>query len=136
MDALKLKDFATRYAAAWCSGEAARVASFFAENGSLTINSGQPSVGRAAITEAAQGFMTTFPDLKVTVDAAEVRGSGAIFRWTATGKNTGPGGTGKWVRFSGYEEWTFGSDGLVAASLGHFDESDYERQLREGIGVH
>jgi hypothetical protein len=33
------------------------------------------------------------------------------------------------VKISGYEEWRFGPDGLVAESKGHFDEADYKRQL-------
>ena len=57
MTSEELTDFATRYTAAWCSHEPARVAAFFAEQGSLTINHGAPSVGRAAITAAAEGFM-------------------------------------------------------------------------------
>lgn len=31
-------------------------------NSSLTINEGNASAGRTAITAAAQGFMTAFPD--------------------------------------------------------------------------
>jgi hypothetical protein len=46
-----------------------------------------------------------------------------------TGTNTGPGGTGRAVRISGYEEWTFEEDGLIAASKGYFDEAEYRRQL-------
>lgn len=61
MDETKLKEFAARYTAAWCSQDPASVATFYAENGSLKINDGAPSVGRAALTAAAQGFMTTFP---------------------------------------------------------------------------
>jgi uncharacterized protein (TIGR02246 family) len=132
MTGAALRDFATRYTAAWCSHDAARVASFFAKNGSLTINKGTPSIGRPAITAAAQEFMTAFPDMVVTMDGVEVEGPHAIYRWTLTGTNTGPGGTGKSVRISGYEQWTFGTDGLIAASLGHFDAADYERQLKGG----
>jgi hypothetical protein len=62
MESNRLNDFAARYTAAWCSQNAASVASFFGANGSLKINEGAPSVGRAAITDAAQGFMTAFPD--------------------------------------------------------------------------
>ena len=124
-----LRDFATRYTAAWCSQDAARVASFFAENGSLKINNGDPSVGRAAITAAAQEFMTAFPDMIVEMDDVTADAGGAVYRWTLTGTNTGPGGTGKTVRISGYEEWTIGPDGLILKSLGHFDEADYHRQL-------
>ena len=121
--------FATRYTAAWCSQDPASVAAFFAENGSLRINDGAPSVGRAAITEAARGFMKDFPDLTVEMDGLERKGDGYIYRWTLTGANTGPGGTGNKVRISGYEEWTIGPDSLIAASLGHFDAADYNRQL-------
>jgi hypothetical protein len=129
MDRHGLELFATKYTAAWCSQQAAQVASFFAEHGSLTINGGPPATGRAAITAAAQGFMTAFPDMIVAVDGIEVRPDRAVYRWTLVGTNTGPGGTGRGVRISGYEEWTLGTDGLIAESQGHFDQADYSRQL-------
>ena len=129
MNDAALRDFATRYTAAWCSHDPANVASFFAENGSLTINGGTPSVGRSAIAAAAQDFVTTFPDMVVIMDGVEREGGHVIFRWTLRGTNTGPGGTGRSVKISGYEQWTMGEDGLVAASLGHFDAAEYQRQL-------
>jgi uncharacterized protein (TIGR02246 family) len=129
MDLAKLKEFGTRYTAAWCSQNAASVAAFFADDGSLTINNGTPSMGRTAITAAAQGFMTAFPDMVVAMDGVSLEGAQALYRWTLTGTNTAPGGTGRAVRISGYEEWTFGRDGLIAKSSGHFDEADYSRQL-------
>ena len=68
-DALtSVHDFASRYTAAWCSHDASNVARFFAPKGSLAINGSTPSVGRDAITKAAQGFMTDFPDLIVYMD--------------------------------------------------------------------
>ncbi len=132
MDAARLSQFALNYTAAWCSQNAASVAAFFAEDGSLMINDAPPAVGRKAITEAAQGFMTTFPDLVIAMDGISVNGKHAIYRWTLTGRNTGPGGTGSAVSISGYEEWTFDGSGLVAASLGHFDAAEYQRQLKAG----
>lgn len=129
MDAAWLKEFATRYTAAWCSQNAASVAAFFAETGSLKINNGTPSAGRTAITAVAQGFMTAFPDMVVTMNGTSLHGDHAVYRWTLTGTNIGPGGSGKAVRISGYEEWKIGSDGLIAESKGHFDETDYQRQL-------
>jgi hypothetical protein len=128
-----LRDFARRYTAAWCSQVAASVASFYSPSSSLTINNGTPSVGRAAITAAAQSFMTAFPDLKVLMDGLEIKGDRAIYRWTLEGINTGPGGTGKKVRINGHEEWYIGADGLIAQSQGHFDAADYQRQLERGI---
>ena len=74
LEPVELTDFATRYTAAWCSQNAASVAAFFAENGSLTINNGPPSVGRSAITAAAQGFMSAFPDMVVRMDELTHRG--------------------------------------------------------------
>src|SRR3990170_9089832 len=100
-----LRDFASRYTAAWCSGNAASVAAFYSPRGSLTINGGTPSVGRLAITEAAQGFMTAFPDLMVYMDDLLEKQGKVIYKWTLEGTNTGPGGTGKRVRISGFEEW-------------------------------
>ena len=129
MDSAQLKSFGARYTAAWCSQNAGSVAAFFSAAGSLQINNGAPSVGRTAITAAAQGFMTAFPDMVVTMDGVDLQGDRATYRWTLTGTNTGPGGSGKAVRISGYEEWRLGADGLIAESKGHFDEADYKRQL-------
>ena len=53
VDAATLQEFGTKYTAAWCSQNAADVAACFADDGSLKINDGEPSVGRAAITAAA-----------------------------------------------------------------------------------
>ena len=132
VDSRTLKDFATRYTAAWCSHRAASVAAFFGEHGSLRINDGVPAVGRDAIAQAAQGFMSAFPDLVVTMDGVSQSAEGVRYRWTLTGTNTGPGGAGKFVRISGFELWRFGADGLVAESLGHYDAANYQRQLSTG----
>ena len=126
----ELNRFARRYAHAWCSHDPEKVAEFFAENGSLSINNGPPAIGRAAIAREAQAFMTTFPDMVVTFDKLESRGDLTAFHWTLSGTNTGPGGTGNKVRISGYELWRIGNNGLIAESQGHFDAAEYERQLR------
>ncbi|MFO7589108.1 MAG: SMP-30/gluconolactonase/LRE family protein [Gemmatimonadota bacterium] len=127
-----LEGFARDYTAAWCSQDAASVAAFFAEDGSLRINDGEPSVGRAAITEAAQGFMTDFPDMVVRMDSLGRSGDRVTYHWTLTGTNTGPDGTGRAVMISGFEEWRFGPDGRIADSRGHFDGAEYQRQLAQG----
>ncbi len=105
------------------------MAEFFAERGSININNGPPAVGRAAIAKEAQAFMSTFPNMVVTFDKLEPRGDATVFHWTLTGTNTGPGGTGKKVRISGYELWKIDNDGLIGESKGHFDAVEYERQL-------
>jgi steroid delta-isomerase-like uncharacterized protein len=132
MDSTRINEFAVRYTAAWCSQNAASVASFFADQGSLKINDDDPAVGRIAISAAAQGFMTAFPDLLVRMDRLAVNGTRVAYYWTLTGTNTGPGGTGRSVCISGFENWRFDSDGLIAESKGHFDAADYLQQLKGG----
>ena len=127
-----LTSFARRYAEAWCSQNPERVAAFFAERGSLSINNQPPAVGRPAIASEAQAFMSAFPDMSVSFDKLEPRGDRIAFHWTLSGTNTGPGGTGRRVRISGYELWQMSDDGLIADSLGHFDRAEYERQLEQG----
>jgi predicted ester cyclase len=129
----ELTKFATRYAEAWRSQNPESVAAFFAERGSISINNGPPAGGRAAIAKEAQAFMTTFPDMIVTFDKLESRGEKIAFHWTLTGTNTGPGGTGKRLRISGYELWKIDEDGLIGDSKGHFDTAEYERQLKHGV---
>jgi uncharacterized protein (TIGR02246 family) len=125
----QIHDFARRYTEAWCSQDPAKVAEHYAPEGSLTINGGEPAVGRTALTEVARSFMTSFPDMQVLMDDVVVRDEGFEYHWTLVGTNTGPGGTGKSVRISGFEEWTIGDDGLIAESQGHYDQAEYDRQL-------
>jgi uncharacterized protein (TIGR02246 family) len=132
MNSENLREFATRYAQAWCSRNPECVAAFFAENGSLSVNDGPSAVGRAAIAEIARGFMRDFPDMVVAFDKLETRGNATAFHWTLIGTNTGPGGTGNRVRISGYELWKIDNHGLIAESKGHFDSAEYERQLKYG----
>ena len=133
MTLTELTRFAQRYAKAWCRQNPESVAAFFAERGSISINDGPPEVGRAAIAKAAQAFMTTFPEMVVTMDKVVHDEEGTKFHWTLTGTNTGPGGTGKRVRISGYELWQFDKDGLLAESKGNFDAAEYERQIKLGV---
>ncbi|HEY2016323.1 MAG TPA: nuclear transport factor 2 family protein [Bryobacteraceae bacterium] len=129
----QLREFAERYTAAWCSQNAGSVAACYSPDGLLAINGGVPAVGRKAVAEAAQSFMTAFPDLRVVMDDLLARDGGAYYHWTLTGTNNGPGGTGNRVRISGLEIWQVGGDGLIACSQGHFDSTEYQRQLENGV---
>jgi uncharacterized protein (TIGR02246 family) len=129
----QLREFAQRYTAAWCSHDPRNVAAHYAPEGSLTINENPPSVGRAGIHEAAESFFTAIPDLHLVMDELRVLSDGVEYHWTFTGSHTGPGGTGNRVRISGFEEWTIDDDGLIAESLGHFDEAEYARQIEHGL---
>jgi nuclear transport factor 2 (NTF2) superfamily protein len=121
-------EFARSYTDAWCSHDPAKVAEHYTPGGTIAINGGEPT----DITEVARAFITAFPDIEVVMDDVAFRGEVVEYHWTFTGTNAGPGGTGKWVRISGFEEWTFGDDGLVAESQGHYDQAEYDRQLQHG----
>ena len=135
LDVETMTEFGARYTAAWSSHDAVAVASFYSADGSLTVNDGDPAVGREAIAAVAHSFMTAFPDFVLAMDSLHIESGVVEYHWTFAGTNTGPDGTGKAVRFSGYEEWTMGSDGLVAESQGHFDDAEYNRQLVAGFGA-
>jgi predicted ester cyclase len=128
-DLAELSDFAKRYAEAWCSQDPEKVAPFYARNGSISVNGAAP----VPIAEVARGFMRDFPDMVVTFDKLENKPTGTEFHWTFTGTSTGPGGTGKRVRISGYELWKIDGDGRVVEPKGHFDAAEYERQLKHGV---
>lgn len=133
MNSSQLQDFARRYTVAWCSQDPAQVANFFSPTGSLQVNAAPPAIGRTAITAVAQGFMTAFPDLHLTMNKLLIEHTRAIYHWTFAGTNSAPGGTGHRVLFSGHEVWHFSPDGLIAESQGHFDESLYNHQLQHGL---
>lgn len=121
--------FASRYAAAWSGKDPVGFGAFYEENGSLIVN-GAASVGRTAIVETARSYMAAFPDMVVRLDSLRQDAGSTVFHWTWTGTNTGPGGTGKAVNLRGYERWTFGPNGLLLTSDGHFDDAEYQRQLK------
>ena len=123
-------DMAERYAKAWSSHSPESVASFYEEDGRITINNGEPIEGRAAITEMVKGFYSEFPDLVVHLDEIRTAGNNAIFVWTLEGKHSE---TGNSVKVGGWEEWTLSDNVLVSASLGRFDAGEYDRQVAEGI---
>ena len=124
--------FAKSYAQVWCSQRPGFVSSFFAEDGVLQINEGEPAEGTVAITNGVKGFMEAFPDLHVSMDSLTTNKDKTKFHWTLTGTNSGTNGAGNRVKISGYEEWIINEEGLIQESKGYFDEKEYKRQLVNG----
>ena len=60
LDPNDTRNMAKRYAKAWSSHSPEAVASFYEEDGKISINNGDPTVGRAAIAEMAKGFGIPF----------------------------------------------------------------------------
>lgn len=128
-----LEVFAKSYAQVWCSKRPNFVASFFAEDGELTINNGKTAKGTLAITNVVKGFMEAFPDMIVSLDSLITTSEKTRFYWTLTGTNNGTDGTGNKVKINGFEEWALNDKGLIQESKGYFDDKEYKRQLEFGI---
>jgi predicted ester cyclase len=128
LDQDQVRDFARSYIDAWCNHDPAGVAKHYKPGGMIAVNGGEPT----EISEVARSFMTAFPDIELFMDDVVVKDDAIEFHWTFVGTHSGPDGTGNRVRISGFEEWTFGDDGLVAEALGHYDQAEYDRQLEHG----
>lgn len=127
-DPKQIEQLARTYTDAWCSQDSARLAGHYVPGGVIAINGGDA----APIAEVAEAFIAAFPDIEVFMEDLVLREDGIVeYRWTFTGTSAE---TGKSVRVPGFEEWTIGPDGLIAASRGHYDEAEYDRQLQHGIG--
>jgi len=125
----KMVEFGQNYTEAWTSKQPEKMASFYAEDGMLTVNNGTPAIGRTQLAETAQSYMEAFPDLVLTMDSLTVNNGTYRYYWTFKGTNTGPNGTGNKVDFSGFEEWTMNDQGLIQKSIGTYDSEDYQRQV-------
>ena len=132
-NAAAIRKMATAYTEAWCSRSAEAVASFFEENATSIINAEMPTIGRAAIADAMGAFFNDLPDLVLRMDDLRSGGNQAVFLWTLEGTNSGPGGTGNFVRIAGWQNWRLSGDLLIVEANGGFDAEEYERQIREGI---
>ena len=126
----KMVEFGQKYTEAWNSKVPEKMASFYAEDGTLTVNKGTPAIGRKQLAETARSYMEAFPDLELTMDSLTMQNGTYRYYWTFKGTNTGPSGTGNKVDFSGYEEWTMNDQGLVQRSVGTYNAEEYERQLK------
>lgn len=131
VDQGNFQKLAADYAAAWSSGDPEAVAAFYTAGGQVSVNRGEPVVGRTAIVELAAEFYTEFPDLAVHCDEARLAQDHAILVWTLEGHHSG---TGNRIRLRGWEEWELDENMKVKLSRGWFDAAQYERQIAEGVG--
>jgi predicted ester cyclase len=127
-DRQQIEQLAREYTEAWCSRDPRKVAAHYATGGTIAINGLEP----APIEGVAESFVAAFPDIEVFIDDLVVRGDVVEYHWTFTGTSAE---TGKSVRIPGFEEWTIGADGRIVESRGHYDQAEYDRQLREGATV-
>ena len=121
---------AAAYTAAWNSGASDAVAAFYAQEGQIVINRGEPWVGRKGVADMAAGFFAEIPDLTLECDAVRSAGNHLAYFWTFTGTHATSGNS---VCVAGWEEWDLDSDGLIMASRGWYDAEDYARQLQSTV---
>ena len=121
----RIKDVADGYTAAWNSGSAEAVAGFYAPDGRIVINRGEPWEGRAGVARMASGFYADVPDLRLVCDGLRIAGDHVAYLWTFTGTDASSGNP---LRVVGWEEWDLDADLLVTSSRGWFDADDYARQ--------
>ena len=119
---------ANDYTAAWNTGSPDAVASFYATDGQIVINRGDPWEGRTGVAAMAAGFLADIPDLTLECDGLRTADDHAVYHWTFTGTHSS---SGKKVRISGWEEWDINEDGKIQTSLGWFDSADYFRQTTD-----
>lgn len=125
IDPMDVQRMAAAYTAAWNSKSADAVASFYAIEGEIIINRGEPWTGRSRVRDMAAGFHADVPDLTLTCDDVRCSGSHAIYVWTFIGHDAA---TGKPLNIRGWEEWELNDELKVVASRGWFDANDYAIQ--------
>ena len=121
-----LAKLADGYTGAWNTGSADAVAGFYAEDGQITINRGDPWLGRTGVRDMAAGFFADVPDLVLSCDGIRAAGTHVVYLWTFTGHDAG---TNNPLEIHGWEEWTLDDNGKVQSSLGWYDAEDYARQV-------
>ena len=124
-----IRDLVAKFTDAWNNLDANSIAECYMPGASLIVNSGSPVIGREGIAELEQGFMSAFPDLKFRMDDSFTLRDQTVNCWRFVGTNTGPGGTGKKVNFTGFEVWQINEDNLITAAFEHFDLPTYRSQL-------
>lgn len=127
---MSVQQMAEDYAQAWSSGKPEAVVAFYHDDGVITINRGEPIVGRAALLDMVSGFYGEFPGLTVRLEHLRIAGNHVMFGWVLEGKHSE---TGNHVVVPGWEEWDLDDNMKVKISLGWFDAEEYDRQIREGV---
>lgn len=120
-----VRRMAADYTAAWNAKSADAVASFYALDGEIVINRGEPWRGRARVRDMAASFYADVPDLALICDDVRCSGNHVVYIWTFTGHDAA---TGKPLNIRGWEEWELNDELEVIASRGWFDADDYVRQ--------
>jgi steroid delta-isomerase-like uncharacterized protein len=125
---------AARALAAWNHGDAAGVVADMADDVIWRdVALGMPMQGRPALQQAAQDYMTAFPDLRVEVSSFTIDGPRLVQEWVSTGTHQGElmgmAPTGRWTETYGAIVTTCDDDGLVIEGAVYWNPLAMFRQL-------
>ena len=127
----ELKEFAKKYGDAWSSNDPGKVLALHSDSSRLSVNDGEPAIGKPAIQKVVEAFMEGFPDLHIQVNGVELEERGIAFYCNAIATNSGPGGTGNKINIEIHEIWTFDESGKFTEVRAYDDPEEFERQLNQ-----
>ena len=131
MSPSELKEFAKKYGEAWSSNDPNQVLALHSESSRLSVNDGDPAIGKSEIRQVVEAFMEGFPDLYIQVNDVVIEERGIVFYCNAIATNSGPGGTGNKINIEIHEIWTFDENGKFTEVRAYDDPEDFERQLNQ-----
>ena len=131
-DNTAMQDALDGYINAWNSGDLTSLGNYFTENVQRYSPGGiSDADGLEDMREVMTAFLTSYPDVSVTVDEAWYYGNRSTIHWTFSGTNTGPGEeppTGNYVEISGLSSLTY-EDGKISEEEVVYDNLDFMEQL-------
>ena len=125
MEPMTITQIAQNYTKAWNSKSPDAVASFYAEDGEIVINQGEPWSGNSRVRDMAAGFFRDVPDLSLTCDDVRISEYHVLFLWTFRGHDAT---TERPLKIHGWEEWDLNAEFKVQSSRGWFDARSYAIQ--------
>lgn len=133
MNPAELKAFAEEYAAAWSSKNSANVLALHSENSRLSVNDGEPAIGKDAIRKVIVDFMQGYPDLHIQVNDVVEERTGTVFYCNVFATNSGPGGTGEKINMEVQEFWRFDDNGKFIQIKAYDNPEKFNRRLKHGF---
>jgi steroid delta-isomerase-like uncharacterized protein len=127
-------DRAAEALAAWNRGDQAGVVANIADDVIWRdVALGRPLLGRSALLQATQAYMTAFPDLRIHVSSSTIDGPRLVQEWMSTGTHQGVlmgmAPTGRWIENYGAVVTTCDDNGLVIEGAVYWNPLEMFRQL-------
>ena len=132
MSPSELREFAKEYAEAWSSNDPRHVLTLHSESSRLSVNDGEPAIGKSEILKIVERFIEGFPDLYIQLNDVVIEERGIVFYCNALATNLGPGGTRNKINIEIHEIWTLDESGKFTEVRAYDDPEDFERQLNQG----